>query len=558
MAQNTQHPDRQLNENPHCNTKDPQPLYEPLQQHEFRLIELRESSSLDIECTLKTVSWRDHPPYSALSYVWGSHEGVATILLNSQPVKVTSNLKAALGLLVKSDCDKTFWIDALCIDQSNTTERGHQVKAMPSIYANAATVLVFLRMLKRTNAYSWEPELAREYKNIYQDPYWTRVWVTQEIAHAQCAKVLLPGRPLRNFDDVLDFRKFKDSREKVNPEWELRAWDEVAALHHEGPARMAKVGSARRPPNFASGQMQWLSTIHGKHCKDPRDYIYGLLYLFPPELVERIQVDYKSPVAEIFLSFTISYIETTHDLAVICWGKNGRICPDYPSWAGNFAELVHDPFTSFDLHMRGLSVGSSITPTVRFSADSKNLNVRGNCIGTIERVTSLDATDLASTFTAMELKPEPSILRAFGRTFMLGQNDFSIDDLDDLNRFSPGWSEHLQRKLFRFSPSKSVKDGDNGEILHTTSRILLPERRARSGKLIEEEIRITRVDLGVGPSEMQPGDQMFLIFGCSLLIILRAVGDQYRVIGDAYADGFLGGQVAPEVVLDNHQDIVLI
>ena len=48
---------------------------------------------------------------------------------------------------------------------------------------------------------------------------------------------------------------------------------------------------------------------------------------------------------------------------------------------------------------------------------------------------------------------------------------------------------------------------------------------------------------GVGPSGAKIGDDLFVIIGCPLLLVLRAVGDRYQVIGDAFVDGFLDGQV---------------
>ena len=36
------------------------------------------------------------------------------------------------------------WIDQLCIDQHNTSERNHQVNMMSQVYAKAASIVVWL------------------------------------------------------------------------------------------------------------------------------------------------------------------------------------------------------------------------------------------------------------------------------------------------------------------------------------------------------------------------------------------------------------------------------
>ena len=42
--------------------------------------------------------------------------------------------------------------------------------------------------------------------------------------------------------------------------------------------------------------------------------------------------------------------------------------------------------------------------------------------------------------------------------------------------------------------------------------------------------------LGVGPYGLRPNDKVFAIYGCSPYVILRAHGDKYRIVGDAYVD----------------------
>ena len=43
-------------------------------------------------------------------------------------------------------CWKYFWIDAICIQQSDVSERNHQVRMMGLIYKRAAFVLAWLGM----------------------------------------------------------------------------------------------------------------------------------------------------------------------------------------------------------------------------------------------------------------------------------------------------------------------------------------------------------------------------------------------------------------------------
>ncbi|PTB65723.1 hypothetical protein BBK36DRAFT_1121167 [Trichoderma citrinoviride] len=114
----------------------------------FRLILLSPGQWDDeIRCTLIPFNrFRDtYPPYKALSYVWGRWSRTPPkIRVNGRNVKVTTNLAVALRHLRHGEVDMALWIDALCIDQSNTEERSSQVAQMRDIYSTAVEVIMFL------------------------------------------------------------------------------------------------------------------------------------------------------------------------------------------------------------------------------------------------------------------------------------------------------------------------------------------------------------------------------------------------------------------------------
>lgn len=153
--------------------------------------------------------------YSCLSYVWGEPESNQSIMMNGAFFTVRQNLFDFLETtrpMIKSAA--YWWIDALCIDQSNTLERNHQVQQMGSIYSHAQCVYIWLGKLPSipSVAYLLSPPRPRlvskkRYRRricsvgIYQNPYWGRAWVTQEIVLARYLKVLVKGV-------ALDFRDF--------------------------------------------------------------------------------------------------------------------------------------------------------------------------------------------------------------------------------------------------------------------------------------------------------------------------------------------------------------
>jgi hypothetical protein len=122
-------------------------LYEPLtvEPSDIRLLILLRGAQQDpIQCRLEHVSLINDPDYEALSYTWGDASVTQPIQVNGGLRQVTRNLVSALHHLRHEDRDRHLWVDAVCINQSNTTERGQQVSIMGQIYSMAKNVVVWL------------------------------------------------------------------------------------------------------------------------------------------------------------------------------------------------------------------------------------------------------------------------------------------------------------------------------------------------------------------------------------------------------------------------------
>jgi hypothetical protein len=89
-------------------------------------------------------TWGD---FEALSYCWESENLEKEIILDGNITKVPKNLEAALralGKLPETRMGMKFWIDYLCINQKDTTEKNHQVNFMGIIYSSALSVVAWL------------------------------------------------------------------------------------------------------------------------------------------------------------------------------------------------------------------------------------------------------------------------------------------------------------------------------------------------------------------------------------------------------------------------------
>jgi hypothetical protein len=126
--------------------------YPPLQrnsqtagQPNIRLIELLPASaSQRIQCLLRETSLSDGVVYEAVSYCWGDPKDQTGIICNGKLLYIPRNLEEALHGLRYRDRSRLLWADAICINQTDTAEKGSQVRLMRTIYSRAKRTLIWL------------------------------------------------------------------------------------------------------------------------------------------------------------------------------------------------------------------------------------------------------------------------------------------------------------------------------------------------------------------------------------------------------------------------------
>lgn len=123
--------------------------YRKLEQaRDIRILELKPADNFDdpLDLSLKQVSLEDHdgPSFEAVSYVWGAIRGDRKVFCDDGTVQVTSNCESLLRHLRLKTRTRSLWVDALCINQSSTSDRNHQVPLMGNIFESAERVIIWL------------------------------------------------------------------------------------------------------------------------------------------------------------------------------------------------------------------------------------------------------------------------------------------------------------------------------------------------------------------------------------------------------------------------------
>ncbi|KAF2799736.1 hypothetical protein K505DRAFT_370778 [Melanomma pulvis-pyrius CBS 109.77] len=160
-------------------------LYHPLHDGEtIRILELHAGNVDDpITCSFHYANLHHlHMKYEALSYVWGEKREVSysedtkkwetkfhTVQCNGYDREITPNLYRALRH-TRSPSEPIFlWADALCINQDDARERGHQVTLMGAVYRSARRVLIWIGEQNKSSVYDKTTGKIREPPALFED-----------------------------------------------------------------------------------------------------------------------------------------------------------------------------------------------------------------------------------------------------------------------------------------------------------------------------------------------------------------------------------------------------
>lgn len=292
-----------------------------LERPGFRLIRLERGTQPLLQCSLFQAYLDDEEsiiPYEALSYVWGSYTASYEIATDGKIMSITTSLHDALMYLRQPNEDRILWIDALCIDQSNINERSHQVNHMGEIYRKSHDVIVWLGyfsgdavvMKTVVDQYTkqlppeafenwshgdqrWREQWREAEKNLgisdntkvhnglkafMASPWFTRVWVLQEVANArraviECNLGKIPGRLFAMLPQIVGSPVSEQCQ--------------------------AVLDIIPGPSNTTSWWVQdrnlctLLCKFKGSEASDPRDRVYALLGMASDINASGIEADYS-------------------------------------------------------------------------------------------------------------------------------------------------------------------------------------------------------------------------------------------------------------------------
>lgn len=112
-----------------------------------RLLKISKESSACTKANLHVCKRDEHPPYTALSYCWGTGQAYRLVLSNLEAMSIDVPIRAlaqtiqdAISVAGRMGV-QYLWIDSLCIIQDSPTDKDDEISAMDHIYQNAEFTL---------------------------------------------------------------------------------------------------------------------------------------------------------------------------------------------------------------------------------------------------------------------------------------------------------------------------------------------------------------------------------------------------------------------------------
>jgi hypothetical protein len=400
------------------------------------------SGDNDISCHLEPIIFANNPNFEALSYVWGDGSPRKGIQCGSGTIDVTLNLYSALRHLRLPDCPRRIWIDALCINQADLTEKSVQVKNMGRIYQIASRTLIWLgeetpSMACSFNAFQtalsfFPPDTVPEVPSsqsiaefaqlksvqlrtetdfnaiaeLLCHPWFTRKWILQEAILAKSATAMCGFRTIDwNIIEkvVIYFRIYQVHL--VVPELTARLQASISSTN---------VFTMMGIKNFAKNRLykELLFLTCGFECTDPRDQYFAIFGM--AEDKDSIDPALHPNYSITFSTLTFHYVQWSLESFksldfLVCVGKSldlvarpGAISAStdhgLPSWCPDFSRpriyyIIPEAIVRFNA-----SKGSELASKVDF--DKKQLHISGKLLDEVQALTKPQSK------TAQQVKEE--------------------------------------------------------------------------------------------------------------------------------------------------------
>jgi hypothetical protein len=582
--------------------------YFPLFPGEIRLLVLHPFDPFfpkRVSCHLQNVKL-DEPrlaKYTAISYVWGNPTITKTIICAGKKLQVTTNLYSALKSWRTRNGNRVLWADAICIDQSNTEEKSQQVRLMKEIYSKARRVVIWLVSPNDSLAQDMDssltaqssrnktvtvkaPKLSTILHKLLCHPYWTRVWVVQEVVVARKAVIYFGGRHYK-------WNKFVRTARDLHTEEARTVQRKMIHLlglkiqHLTGLEKVIRIDDMRRHSRDAQPKEETflpmiLMRFFTSQATNPIDRVFAFLGISKDIMLEadyrRLDTDIYKEVARHALRTQLPKLRFVYFSAA---GLANNADADW-SWVPDLRRLkIQLPFPLWDFWQ--YAAGGGAYSDVEFLKLDR-ISVEGVLIDRIRTVSKMRSESKLDNEVHAQLNQNGSIgAESAILTFFKSELPRFKEQFEMVNE-GKGDADKGEKAVYALT-GQTLKEAFLRTLLCDTASELLGSETSASEygeqlvKLIKANEKsqigidclrqslgdVTQLPLQIPSSSfgrqvavtyegymalVVPGvcadDYICIFSGSSTPHVLRRDGDgpseQYRLVGDVYVHGFMDGK----------------
>ncbi|KAH6671946.1 heterokaryon incompatibility protein-domain-containing protein [Halenospora varia] len=560
----------------------------------FRILELLAGQAEDeISIRLHLADWKSPPSYEAISYAWGSTKVKADILCHGSTLRITPNLRHALLKMRRKDSSRYLWADAVCINQEDILERGHQVNIMIKIYQNASRVLVWLgsdeyrhaeRAMEAVDEISnvccqesniLVPDLrmvedlgsliTTQFKNLecnspdswysvswlFSRKWFSRIWVFQEV-NAGPEVLVMCGESEISWDAV------------AMAAYYIRTFPE---LYNSNSLPQSFYENATYMRTFFDDNDSILHLLHiarRLHCHDPRDRVYAMLgmsmfaTLDPP-----IQANYVKSKLDVYQEVAEVYFKHYSNLDILSLVQHDQsLDEDFPSWVPFWDRGMRRNVILDELSPRKHIMSLNIPSTVTIDPQARILMVTGFTFDTITASEEINRQEwYLSPSDNMDLHP---VLQFWMRNYKSAARYVTHELVTDV--YGKVLTAGLDYKGTEpVTSTRGIQTDFNEFILHLLERAgenagLYPQvqRKRGYGNALSFQHRAAQIGwnrsffatskgyLGLGPNTLRVGDAVTILRGGAIPYIQRSRNGHHQLVGEAYVHGIMEAELTKQ------------
>lgn len=460
---------------------------------------------------------------------------------------------------------RNIWVDAICINQADIEERNHQVHIMRRIYLKAASVIVWLGpeskpsraaidLIVECNRSGSERLLdhkegaLRGLPDIFLRSWWKRIWIVQEVVAAR-ELVIFCGHHILPWSFVS--RVCGEIRRK-----EYSQEEKSQFLRNSGYRNFTALNDFRRD----RGKMtltKYLQCTRDYEASDWRDKLYALIGVASDISPEDIVPDYNKSPETIFRDLVRFLVTRRRSLDILSSCRHPRpastTSPDSklqpsdstPSWVPEWRPSKGlRPLDSEGVDGACYRAGGGTKAVAKMDAFPLAIEVEGIFV---DKIALLSGAIISTAQGSIQMLRQ---WRDIAGQHLISQNNFGevtppefwetiVAGKSYLAAWDTGKLSQKQSQALK-NGAKSFVEGDVSQEAWVTNYFADAVTRAVMGRRF---FITTRKRMGLGVPGIQPKDMVVVLKGCSVPLILRAVGDHMVVVGESYVSGIMNGEV---------------